>query len=241
MEKQEIVLEATEEKNQEKEIKSRRRPNEKHFRRADGTYEARLFSQPVHYYDEVTDSYEEYHPSFEEKEAEYVAENGSFRVKFGKNMSQEKAIEVSRGGSKVSWHALHWKNDRAPETNVDQFTEAEDVPESAVAKYTSGEEELLYEAGRNYVRESIVIKKKAEEYRYTFLLQTQGVYSEKESGPERIQLYKIMEDTEEKTAVFTIPEPYMCDAAGVCSNAVRYELCEIDQGKYLLQIIADAA
>ena len=159
MEKQEIVLEATEEKNQEKEIKSRRRPNEKHFRRADGTYEARLFSQPVHYYDEATDSYEEYHPSFEEKEAEYVAENGSFRVKFGKNMSQEKAIEVSRGGSKVSWHALHWKNDRAPETNVDQFTEAEDVPESAVAKYTAGEEELLYEAGRNYVkRKSIDIR-----------------------------------------------------------------------------------
>ena len=51
-ENQKILLEAAEEKMDGREIKSKRRPNEKHFKRADGTYEARLYSEPVHYYDE---------------------------------------------------------------------------------------------------------------------------------------------------------------------------------------------
>lgn len=33
----------------------------------------------------------------------------------------------------------------------------------------------------------------------------------------------------------------MADAAGVCSSCVRYELCAIDTGKYILQVIADAS
>ena len=241
-EKQEILLETEAETKEGREIKSKRRPNEKHFKRTDGTYEARLYSEPVHYFDEATGSYEEYHPSFHEEAEDFVTENGSFRAKFGKDICREKAVEVSRNGCSVAWHPLQWKEHTPPETNAGQFAENSDLPESAVVKYTAGDSELLYEAGKNYVRESIVVKKKAPEYRYTFLLYTNGLTAEKEVNCERIQLYQISEDeTEAKKAAFTIPEPYMADASGVCSSAVRYELCEISQGKYLLQIIADAS
>ena len=239
-ENQKILLEAAEEKMDGREIKSKRRPNEKHFKRADGTYEARLYSEPVHYYDETTGSYEEYRSSFREEEEEYVTENGSFRAKFGKDMCREKAVEVSRNGYSVSWRALQWQTHTPPETNAGQFDEISEAPENAVVKYIAGDKELLYEAGKNYVRESIVVKQKAREYRYAFLLQTNGLMAEKEENAERIQLYPL-EKAAEKKAIFTIPEPYMADAAGVCSSCVRYELCAIDTGKYILQVIADAS
>ena len=185
-ENQKILLEAAEEKMDGREIKSKRRPNEKHFKRADGTYEARLYSEPVHYYDETTGSYEEYRSSFREEEEEYVTENGSFRAKFGKDMCREKAVEVSRNGYSVSWHALQWQTHTPPETNAGQFDEISEAPENAVVKYIAGDKELLYEAGKNYVRESIVVKQKAREYRYAFLLQTNGLMAEKEENAERI-------------------------------------------------------
>ena len=197
-ENQKILLEAAEEKMDGREIKSKRRPNEKHFKRADGTYEARLYSEPVHYYDETTGSYEEYRSSFREEEEEYVTENGSFRAKFGKDMCREKAVEVSRNGYSVSWHALQWQTHTPPETNAGQFDEISEAPENAVVKYIAGDKELLYEAGKNYVRESIVVKQKAREYRYAFLLQTNGLMAEKEENAERIQLYPLEKAAEKK-------------------------------------------
>lgn len=90
-ENQKILLEAAEEKMDGREIKSKRRPNEKHFKRADGTYEARLYSEPVHYYDETTGSYEEYRSSFREEDEEYVTENGSFRAEIRQGYVQGKS------------------------------------------------------------------------------------------------------------------------------------------------------
>ena len=78
--------------------------------------------------------------------------------------------------------------------------------------------DLEYEVHASQLKENIIVKEKAQDYRYTFKLNTEGLELVlNEDG-------SISALDAENSEVFSIPAPFMTDAAGVYSEAVEYSL-----------------
>ena len=88
----------------------------------------------------------------------------------------------------------------------------------------------------------IIVKERAEEYRYVFKLKTEGLKLRLSEDGERIELYaeEATEDGERKEKVeFIIPSPFMYDASGNRSDDVSYEVENDADGGYVFAVVAE--
>ena len=88
------------------EDKNRREANVKHFKMSDGSYQAQIYNQPVHYYRETErrfvtiDSTLCECPACQDKEDDfdgYENKRGNVRVKFGKHSKNGKIFALKKG------------------------------------------------------------------------------------------------------------------------------------------------
>ena len=94
--------------------------------------------------------------------------------------------------------------------------------------------DLIYQNYGFNVKESIVVKSQQEEYRYSFLLNFDGLTPVLEStGGVSLQ-------NSQSEVVYEIPAPYMVDANQVVSYDAHYELATTEQG-YVLTVQANSA
>ncbi|MBR2970747.1 MAG: RHS repeat protein, partial [Clostridia bacterium] len=91
-----------------------------------------------------------------------------------------------------------------------------------------------YKLDSNSVKESIIVGSRQQSYTYSFRLQTKNLFLEHDNYG-RIRAYNAQEEE-----IYTIPAPYMFDAAGNRSEAVTYELKYTKDSDYILSVIADS-
>ena len=85
------------------------------------------------------------------------------------------------------------------------------------------------------------MRERAEEYKYLFSLNTQGLKLRLSEDNTNLEFYseKVKENGDcEEQKEFTIPSPYMYDANGETSEEVYYELEPQTEGKYVFSVVA---
>ena len=95
--------------------------------------------------------------------------------------------------------------------------------------------DLAYTLYGETIKETILLNKAQASYLFSFVLQTGDLTAEMQEDGSVLLL------DEAGSPVYAIPAPYMLDAGGTYSDAVRYTLEELDRGSYRLLVDADAA
>ena len=95
--------------------------------------------------------------------------------------------------------------------------------------------DLAYTLYGETIKETILVNKAQASYLFSFVLQTGDLTAEMQEDGSVLLL------DEAGSPVYAIPAPYMLDAEGTYSDAVRYSLEELDRGSYRLLVDADAA
>ena len=207
------------------EDKSRREANVKHYIMNDGSMMAVSYSQDVHY--EENGEWIDIDNTLSEEDAKdsddydgYSNKSNSFNVKFAKKADKKKLVTVTQDKYSLSWgyNAKDSKNKSVKSKLKEKIKLESDSPYEELVEKTGSDRvvyenvdkniSLEYSLIGNSLKENIIVNEKADEYSFSFTIKTKNVYLEmnEESG-----ITVFAEDTKEE--VFSIPAPFMYDAA----------------------------
>ena len=217
------------------------------YRMSDGTCQAVYYSTPVHEKNEETGAYEEADYTLKEEAdgRHYVSKKKGYTARFSKEEDTDELYSLERGDYKVTVLAAPAAEEKAAR---DKKTGRKPKAEKKQEQGKKNKEKLTYEgmetgadyeytAGPSGIKENIVIREKAEIYRYPFTLRCENVRVQKKEGSNRIAIVSKETGKEE----FHIPAPFMKDAKGAVSTAVTYEVEEQKDGDVQLTVEAEAA
>ena len=225
------------------EIKSLREENVKHFRLADGTYQAVAYGQPVHrknadgVWVDIDNSLS--------VEGEEIATNNA-RVKFAKKITGNGNIFTLHEGNHKVTFGLRGANKKIEGNYVNTATDFDESVGTLQRLTTLDKlsarviyEDILsgvdieYILEANDIKENIIIKDMTDTYSYTFEVKLNGLEAKLDNNS--VAIYDVSTGKE----FYRIPAPFMYDAMGEMSTDVHYDLTETDNGKYELQVVAD--
>ncbi|MBR3918336.1 MAG: RHS repeat-associated core domain-containing protein [Clostridia bacterium] len=220
------------------EITELRGTNRKVFRMGDNTEQAVFYAKPVHVLDSDTRSYEEIDESVFESDdgKQLVCGRNHFVAKFSREENDElfriehedKCVTVlskkSKKNKKLIRPVVNKKSKRGAKHDTICFADVENG-----ADYE-------YSVSANGVKEEIIIKEKANVYRYAFVLECKNVTAQFDEENMKIAFV----DAVHKKEVFFIPAPFMIDANGVKSTSVYYEVKPAADGNIHLTITANS-
>ncbi len=113
----------------------------------------------------------------------------------------------------------------------------------AIYNNAENQTDLEYRLYGDHIKENIIVREKSDDYRYAFALQTQGLQMRLSEDNLQIELYReknAADGSTEQIVEFTIPAPYMFDAAGNSCDDVYYELEPTDDGTCSFVVVASA-
>ena len=236
-----------------KEDESKRTARTKEFIMSDNTILVQQFAEDVHFYED--EKYKEIDNSLVEDIAEdgrtiYKNNANSFKVKFDKTAKKgTDFIEIEEDGYKLKFKYKGQKGDCVQPTfnnkgksekfqyDDKKLTKPVDhVMATGRVEYENIEDgiDIIYEMQGKGLKENIVVETPQEKYAYTFELSSNNLYfSDNEEGSIHI--------SDDKGEIkFVIPAPFMVDANGKYSDAVKYTLNSSKRGRAELTIIADS-
>ena len=225
--------------------------NSRHYFLNNGTAKSIISASPVNYFDEETGEWKKIDNSFSETQEDFEAKLGRFKTRVKKPKTAKK-IEVSGKNIFLSWEYLGKKHsDVKAEENLETTLKVEprikgtagSLGGTAVYENIDGNTNLEYKLQGNNVKENIIVRERAEEYKYLFALKTEGLKLRVSENNENLELYS--ENTDEngerrEKRELIIPAPCMYDAKGIASEEVYYELEPDSDGKYTFAVVADA-
>ena len=247
IEASEIMNEDTQEPEKEikksvcvKEITELRGENKKVFKMSDGTEQAVFFASPIHAFDDETHTFKEENDTIcEDEEARHlVCKKNRFLAKFSQEEENDEIFSIENGMHRVVVSSYKTKKNRnkgvKPTMNKKKIN---DIKNLNVLTYEN------VEAGANYeysvegdgVKENIIVKTKANVYRYPFIIHCENVTPKLNEKEKRIAF--LSNETGEE--VFFIPAPFMTDANGISSTGVFYALRTHASGNAILTVTAD--
>lgn len=235
--------------------------NSRHYKMNNGTEKSIVSAMPVNYFDEESGKWERIDNSLTEKEDCFEGKIGKFKAEVSK-VHKGKAVKVSQNNLSVSWEYLGKGNSSTeniqrvatfsdaavPETvlNVEkQVNGVSEIDKSSKAVYKNAETntDLEYNIQGNNIKENIIVRECAEEYKYRFALNTAGLKLRLSEDNTNIELYSETTDANgekiEKRE-FMIPSPFMYDANGERNDDVYYEIEPEIDGKYVFSVVANA-
>ena len=243
-----------------KEDESKTTAYEKHFILNNGTRKAVFSPTNMNYYDKTENKWKAIDNTLKSAEGGYLASFGDYTAKVSKAGDKE-AVELTNGSDAISWEYLgtHKNVFSAPSVLA---AETAAKPKSrlsvkarnsdalhisragqAVYKNAAGGIDLDYRFEGNGIKENIMIKDKSESYRYYFLLHISGFDMKLAEKGGDIGFYRKNADAEADdpgVPEFIMPAPFMYDANGSRSNAVRYAFENMGNGNYVFSVEADA-
>lgn len=215
------------------EIAELRGQNSKVYRMSDGSQQAVFFSNAVHVFDEETKRFEEVEHGLvmEEDGKHYRNGKNGFVARFSCEKDNDELFSVEQGMHRVSVSLKKSIKKRGrgvmPKVHKKQGLLYENVEAGADMEYT------VVDGG---VKENILVKEKADVYRYAFTLHCEHVTAQYDEKANRIAFLS----NETGKEVFFIPTPFMEDAKGVVSTAVAYEVKVVGNEDAQLTVIADS-
>ena len=228
----------------------------RHYKLNNGTAKSIISATASNYFDEAEQKWKPIDNSLSEKQETYESKCGKYKTEISKP-EKAKSIKMTASGVEISWEYLGKQNSSEPETfafegdpvpttlSVDASINGALQSKGSRAVYENADKDIdiEYDLSGNNVKENIIIKEKAEEYKYLFALKTQGLKLRVSEDNESLELYTetVNEsgETEIKTEA-TIPAPFMYDANGESSDDVYFELAPETDGKYTFAVVASA-
>ena len=201
-----------------------------------GTEKATVFSRPVNYFDEETGKMRPILRAAEEDAHGFNKPVGPFTASFSK-LRCGKRVTVTNGSRALSWEYIPTVTENGEKKKRAAFSHRceEDLREHFAYRNAESGVDISYTVNESGVKEDIIVKEKRESYRFSFALTATGL------TPTSAENGKTLSFEDEKgEKLFSIPAPFMTDAAGVRSDSVFYELTE-KNGEKVLTVVADEA
>ena len=226
----------------------------RHYKMNNGTAKSIISATPANYFDETEQKWKPIDNSLSEKTNTYEATCGKYKTEISKP-EQAKSVKMTAGNLGIEWKYLGKQTPQtmaAPLSLEEPVTTTMSVEKSIEGNLKSKESKVLYKNAdrdtdieyilqNNNVKENIIIRENAEEYRYLFALNTQGLKLRISENNESLELYSesVNESGETVTNTeATIPAPFMYDANGESSDDVYFELAPETEGKYTFAVVA---
>ncbi|NLK96418.1 MAG: DNRLRE domain-containing protein [Clostridiales bacterium] len=238
------------------ELTKKRDKSTKHFLLQDGSYEAFVYNEPVHYFE--NGEWKDINNALEEKEDYYENIDNDFSVKVAKNSNSNKLITIEKEKYKISWGLANGNNSGVTIYNSDKessmdtiTTEIDNSDEKEVAKQelentlltniTSKAEykeikkniDLQYIVSGKKVKENIIYNDKVLDPEISFNLDLDNLAVERTDDT----TYLVDKDSKEK--VFELGNSFMYDSNGEVCDKVTTTINQKDDGSYSLEINPD--
>ncbi|MBQ9729045.1 MAG: hypothetical protein IJV85_05555, partial [Clostridia bacterium] len=222
-----------------RENKKRADAHSRHYVQNNGTTKAVIYGEEVNYYNDEAKKWEEIDNELVEKDGYYENKKGKIKTEISK-ADKGKKVTLRLDKSMLSWEYKGKRNS----TNEKAKTELKvdnSQKRRVKAVYENAEKgtDIEYSLSGNGIKENIIVKEKSGEYKYDFELKTSGLELRLSENGKKIELYK--QTLAGGEVEFTIPSPYMYDAAGKKSKEVYYEIEGNKEQGYLFTVVADAA
>lgn len=230
----------------------------RHFKLNNGTAKSIIGASPVNYYDETEKQWKTIDNSFAETAEAFETRAGKYKTQIYKP-EQSKKVRLASGNIGLSWEYLGKPAQTAVQTfaaskpsaptqtvlDVKPAMEGALQSKDGAAVYENADKDtdIEYLVHGGGVKENIIIKERAEEYKYLFALNTEGLKMRLSDDNGSLELYteSAGENGEMVTKTeATIPAPFMYDANGENSDDVYFELVPEADGKYAFAVVANA-
>ena len=223
------------------ELIDRRDEYTKHFRNPDGTTTAVTFTDPVHRPTE-DGSWEPIDNTLVASANDYATQDA--RIKFAKKTTGNAVLFTLHDGNYKITMSLNGANKKIY-GNVTNYESAEGDDEitklsqlnklNAAIRYNGILDgvDLEYIAVSNSIKENIIVNTPLSDYSFSFTVKLNNLTAEAVTDG------SILLKNEAGDTVYRIAAPYMYDAAGADSQAVRYTLSPNGNKEYTLTVTAD--
>ena len=222
------------------EITDLREYNRKVFQMRDGRQQAVFYPETVHVFNEDTCRFEETDTSLilEEDAKHFVNRKNRFLAKFSCEEENNELFSVESGIHRVTVSTRKkGKHSKGFMPKVcKKATEYAENTDTLIFADVQDGSDYEYSVIGDGVKENIIVKNKADIYRYAFTIRQENVNGEFDENNKQI----VFKSTETGEEVFFIPAPFMTDANGTVSTAVSYEVKKLTNGDMVLNIIADS-
>ena len=200
------------------EIISKRKPNEKHFLREDGTFVARVYNGNVHY--QKNGKYEEIDNSLVKRNGYYQNKKNDYKVSFKEN-TNDSFLKMEKDN--------YYLELKLKEANEVKAKKVRRKPEIAYPNILEGVD-IEYQTLPTKVKETIILQnEEASRKKFSFLVNTNLTLS--------LEHNTILAKNQNEV-IFVVDSPYMEDSNGKMSHDVFYLLEEKD-GSYEIQLQLD--
>ena len=223
----------TEKRIRKNELHKLRTSNRKVFRMSDGTQQAVFYPNAVHALDDETKIFEEVDTAIvaDEDKEHYCNGKGNFKARFCCKEDNE-LFSIERGKYSVTVLAKSNKGKSVKPV----FKKNADNNTDIVFKRAHNGAHYKYNVMADGVKENIIVNKKANTYKFPFVLHCRNVTAQLDEENKRVAFL----DTENGEEVFYIPSPVMSDANKDTSCAVDYELKQLESGEIEFTVKADS-
>lgn len=220
------------------EVVGLRTADRKVFDMSDGTEQAVFYSGAIHVFDSEADAFVDADAGFvcENDGRHYAGGGDRFRVRFSAGEENSELFSFACGEYGITVSARENGRQKSRGTKPVLLGAAGGGDERLVYSGVQGGSDYEYSVVGNGVKENIVVRERAEEYRYSFIIHPGNVTFRPDDGGRRIAF--IANGTGEE--VFFIPAPFMTDGSGAVSTDVSYMTETAANGDLILTIAADS-
>lgn len=222
------------------EIESERSADTKTFLMSDGSYFYAVYPEQVHYREnnewvDVDNSLEE---ASDDGDAVLENKKNSFNIKFSNKAKNKKLVSLKSGNYQLDWALANARKVSAEELKFESgLTDValKNVNSGVVYKEILPDVDLQYVIDASSVKEDIILKKSTAQHEFVFEYQVKKLaYQANSDGSISFYAEDNLED-----AVYTLDKPFMYDANGETSDAIKVTVEKTKKG-FSLKLTADS-
>ncbi|MBR3767092.1 MAG: DNRLRE domain-containing protein, partial [Clostridia bacterium] len=233
---------------------SKREENVKHFKMSDGTYQAAVYAEPVHYYEGGQwieyDNTIKLNSNETKGKEKYTANISGTEFTFPDNINAVDKVKIKKNGHEISFG---YKKDDSAIISSSQILTSSEKKISDISGYKAAAEskhavrngalkynnvsestDIEYELSSTMLKESIIVSGRQNEYVYNFSMDI-GELTPVTNSNGSISL---IDGNNGDSLEYVIVAPFMTDAKGLFSNQVTMSL-SVSGSEYILTVTAD--
>lgn len=221
-----------------KEIVSKRSLFTKQFSNEDGSYTLKIYSSPIHYFDNETKTIEEIDNTFTSLESTSKVKKNSMNLELQNELTPNKklfTLENNHHQISVEYRGkIESGKTKICENAVRKLKSINKLINSVIYPDIGNNIDLEYCLENNHLKENIIIKNRSTDYIFEFAIDISDLKIKLDDSESYLELV----DKNNKTH-FCIPRPIMYDSEGNYSDDIIYEIEELAEGKLKFIIKAD--
>lgn len=236
------------------EIEKERKEFSKTYRRKDGIRIMAVSTEPIHYWDETKQCFEEFDNELKNGAKGLYTHKGKCKITLPDGKENCDTVNIKKGDYKIEWKylgshdSMAQKNFPAPRVDylgkdsVLKTNGSKKAGKHPVVQYNRIEDgiDIEYEIHNGHLKENIIIKKTRDNYEFLFRLKAENVVATLSEDKKIIEFRAKNADGELGDLQFRIPQPFLYDSNGQRSHNAVYDLKEDIDGHYLFKILVDS-